>query len=125
MPKSGDLQISTMDYDERGQTTITGQATPGTTVRAYLDDKLVAEGKAGPDGRWRLAPADPVGAGQHTLRLDRLAQDGKPVARLELPFERSPVPPAPGDNPPPASSCAATISGTSRAPTMARAGATP
>ena len=46
-----------MDYDERGQTTITGQATPGATVRAYLDDKPVAEGKAGTDGHWRLAPS--------------------------------------------------------------------
>ena len=75
VPKSGDLQVSTMDYDEHGQTTITGQATPGATVRAYLDDKPVAEGKAGRDGRWQLTPdrADRP-EGQHTLRLDRLAR---------------------------------------------------
>src|SRR4051812_28758954 len=73
VPRAADLQVSTMDYDERGQTTITGQATPGATVRAYLDDKVVAEGKAGPDGRFRLAPAEPLGLGQHKLRLDRLA----------------------------------------------------
>ncbi|HEY2875877.1 MAG TPA: hypothetical protein VGJ56_28430, partial [Reyranella sp.] len=58
VPKSGDLQVSTMDYDEHGQTTITGQAAPGATVRAYLDDKPVAEGKAGTDGHWRLTPTD-------------------------------------------------------------------
>jgi nucleoid-associated protein YgaU len=98
VPRSADLQISTMDYDQHGQTTITGQATPGTTVRAYLDDKVVAEGKAGPDGRWKMAPAEPVGEGQHTLRLDRLAQDGKPVARLELPFARLAVAVVAGDN---------------------------
>jgi len=94
--KSGDLQVSTMDYDDRGQATISGQATPGTTVRAYLDDKPVAEGKAGTDGRWRLAPSEPIDAGQHRLRVDRLAQDGKPVARLEMKFERQQT--APGDN---------------------------
>jgi LysM domain len=95
VPKVGDLQVSTLDYDERGQATISGQATPGTTVRAYLDDKPVAEGKAGADGRWRLAPDKPLEPGPHRLRVDRLAQDGKPVARLEMKFERQAA--APGD----------------------------
>jgi hypothetical protein len=95
VPKVGDLQVSTLDYDERGKATITGQATPGTTVRAYLDDKPVAEGQAGKDGRWRLAPDQPLETGQHRLRVDRLAQDGKPVARLEMKFERQES--APGD----------------------------
>jgi hypothetical protein len=94
VPKSGDLVISTVDYDDRGNATISGQAAPGTTVRAYVDDKIVAEGIAGPDGRWRLTPANPIDQGKHTLRVDRLAKDGKPVARLELPFERVAVPPA-------------------------------
>ena len=96
VPKSGDLQVSTMDYDERGQTTITGKAAPGATVRAYLDDKPVAEGKAGADGQWRLAPADPIDAGEHRLRVDRLTPDGKPNARLELKFERQKT--EPGDS---------------------------
>ena len=57
VPRSGDLVISTVDYDDRGHATISGQAAPGTTVRAYVDDKIVAEGVAGADGRWRLTPA--------------------------------------------------------------------
>jgi nucleoid-associated protein YgaU len=97
VPRSADLQISTMDYDQRGQTTITGQATPGATVRAYVDDKVVAEGQAGPDGRWKIAPDGPVESGPHTLRLDRLAQDGRPTARLEMPFERVAAPAGSGD----------------------------
>ncbi|MDP1749431.1 MAG: LysM peptidoglycan-binding domain-containing protein [Reyranella sp.] len=92
VPKSGDLVISTVDYDERGHTTITGQATPGTAVRVYVDDKIVAEGTAGPDGRWRLEPSGPIDLGKHKLRVDRLTKDGKPVARLELPFERVALP---------------------------------
>ena len=98
VPKSGDLVVSTIDYDDRGQVTISGQAAPGTTVRAYVDDKIAAEGIAGPDGRWRLAPANPIAHGKHTLRVDRLAKDGKPVARLELPFERAAVPPTAGSD---------------------------
>jgi hypothetical protein len=98
VPKSGDLQLSTLDYDEHGQVTITGQAAPGATVRAYLDDKLVAEGAAGADGRWRLSPSQPIDNGKHKLRLDRLAGDGKPTARLEMPFERLAGATASGDN---------------------------
>jgi LysM domain len=98
VPKSDDLVMSTLDYDESGHVTVTGQATPGTVVRAYINDKMVAEGQAGADGHWRLAPPDPVAPGKHKLRLDRLTKDGKPVARLELPFERFPVAPATGDS---------------------------
>jgi len=68
--------------------TISGQALAGATVRAYIDDKTAAEAVSGKDSRWRMAPADPIEAGKHVLRLDRLGTDGKPVARLELAFER-------------------------------------
>lgn len=97
VPRSGDLAMSTLDYDEAGHVTVTGQATPGVVVRVYINDNLVAEGAAGSDGRWKLQPPDPVGPGKHTLRLDRLASDGKPVARLELPFDRVVVAPGTRD----------------------------
>jgi hypothetical protein len=93
LPKSADLSLSTVDYDDHGHVTVSGLAAPGTVVRAYVNDKMVAEGVAAPDGRWRLKPAEPVAQGKHLLRLDRIAQDGRPVARLELPFERVVVAP--------------------------------
>ena len=98
VPKSGDLVMSTLDYDESGHVTVTGKATPGAVVRGYIDDKMVAESQTGADGSWRLAPSAPVGVSKHKLRLDRLTKDGKPVARLELPFERVPVASAAGDS---------------------------
>lgn len=94
VPKSADLALSTLDYDDRGHVTVTGQAEPGTVVRAYINDQMVAEGVAGADGRWRLTPSVPIEPGKHKLRLDRIAKDGKPVARLELPFDRVVVAPA-------------------------------
>jgi hypothetical protein len=97
VPKSGDLQLSTLDYGERGQATISGQAQPGTAVRAYIDDKMVGETMAGADGRWRLAPPSAIDTGKHTLRLDRLANDGKPSSRLEMTFERAAPPTAAAD----------------------------
>jgi nucleoid-associated protein YgaU len=97
VPRSGDLAMSTLDYDERGQVTVTGIAAAGAVVRVYIDDRLVGEGAAGTDGRWKVTPANPVAPGKHTMRLDRLAADGKPVARLELPFDRVEVPSASRD----------------------------
>jgi hypothetical protein len=79
--RAADLQLSTLDYDERGQATITGQAAR-REYRAYVDDKLVAEGMAGATDAWRLVPAAPIDNGKHKLRLDRLAKDGKPTSRL-------------------------------------------
>ena len=93
LPKSADLSLSTLDYDDGGHVTVSGLAAPGTVVRAYVNDRLFAEGRAASDGRWRLKPADPIEQGKHLLRLDRIATDGKPVARLELPFERVVVAP--------------------------------
>jgi hypothetical protein len=88
VPRSGDLAVSTVDYDERGAVTISGQAAAGATVRVYVDGKEQGESAAGTDGRWRVATADPVTIGKHTLRADRLAKDGKPAQRLEMDFER-------------------------------------
>jgi nucleoid-associated protein YgaU len=102
VPKSNDLQLSTLDYDDHGHVTISGQALAGSTVRAYIDDKAAAEAVSGKDGHWSMVPADPVDPGKHVLRLDRLGKDGKPVARLELAFERLATSPsssaAGGDN---------------------------
>ena len=59
---------------------------------------MVAEGAAGADGHWKLSPSKSVGPGKYTLRLDRLGGDGKPVARLELPFDRVTIPPGTKDS---------------------------
>jgi hypothetical protein len=64
VPKSADLVMSTLDYDEGGHVTVTGKATPGAVVRAYINDKMVAEGQAAADGSWRLAPAGSGGRRQ-------------------------------------------------------------
>jgi len=98
VPRSADLSLSTLDYDERGHVTISGLATPGATVRAYIDDKLAGEAASGKDGHWRLSPSDSAEVGKHKLRLDRVGKDGKPTARLELGFERQPALDVAGDN---------------------------
>lgn len=97
-PKAGDMQMSTLDYDEHGQMTVTGKVAPGGSVRAYIDDKMIGEATAGKDGQWHIAPETPVTTGKHTLRLDRLGPEGKPIARLQIPFERQESVAVSGDN---------------------------
>ncbi|MDQ1301611.1 MAG: large repetitive protein [Chloroflexota bacterium] len=52
-----------------------GTAEPGSTVRIYDGDKLIAEVVVGPDGKWRiLLPA--LSAGVHALSVRVVAPDG-------------------------------------------------
>ena len=88
VPRSGDLAISTLTYDDRGVVTVTGEATAGMAVRIYIDNKPQGEVAADKDKRWRIVATDPVGLGKHVLRVERLARDGKVEQRLEESFER-------------------------------------
>lgn len=96
LARAGDLVLRTVDYDELGRLTVTGQANPGETVRVYLNNQPQGVAVAGPDGKWTLAPGTPTPHGPQRLRVDRLTAGGPGVAhRLEVPFERVRV--KPGD----------------------------
>jgi hypothetical protein len=86
--RPGKLGLGTLDYGEHGDARLSGQAPPGATVRAYLDNQPVGTATAGPDGRWTLAPEHPIAPGAHQLRLDQLGAHGRVIARLQLPFRR-------------------------------------
>ncbi|WP_193371097.1 LysM peptidoglycan-binding domain-containing protein [Pelagibius marinus] len=88
---AGDLVLDSVDYDELGRVTVGGRAAHGSRLRIYLDNQLVGETVAGPDGRWSHSPEDPVAEGLHALRVDRVAQDGSVLARVETPFSREAV----------------------------------
>ncbi|MFA3917762.1 LysM peptidoglycan-binding domain-containing protein [Ruegeria hyattellae] len=81
------LQLDTIGYTDQGQVELTGRAAPGTTVRAYLNNRALRDLSVGEDGRWRgeIAGIDP---GTYTLRLDALDADGKVIDRVETPFRR-------------------------------------
>lgn len=83
------LSLEVASIDAGGTLTLSGRAPPNTTVQIYMDNQPLGRAVAGPDGRWQLTPADRVPVGAATLRLDQLADDGRVVTRLELPFSRS------------------------------------
>src|SRR5258708_29473464 len=61
----------------------------GREERVYLDNKLAGAHTAEPTGGWRLMPPADVPPGLYTLRADRVARDGRVVARAELPLRRA------------------------------------
>jgi nucleoid-associated protein YgaU len=86
--KPGQLGLGAVEYGDKGELRLSGTAPPGAPVRLYADNHPIGEVHAGPDGRWSLVPGPAVPEGNHTLRLDQLAPNGKVVARQELPFRR-------------------------------------
>ena len=87
----GDLVLDSVDYDEKGQAVIGGRAAPGSRMLLYLNNKLVGDTVAGPEGRWSHAPEEPVSEGLHDLRVDQVDGGGDVTARVETPFSREPV----------------------------------
>jgi nucleoid-associated protein YgaU len=82
------LTIDAVDFDAKGNLRVTGKAQRDAELRVYLDNRPVGITTADERGQWSLRPAEPAPAGQHVLRVDQLAADGKTTARFEVPFSR-------------------------------------
>lgn len=91
---SGGVAISVIEYDENGKASVSGKAKPGANLNVYLDDKLTGSARANDKGEWNFAVPAPVTAGEHRLRVDEVAPDGKVAGRAEYAFSRKP----PGDD---------------------------
>jgi len=92
----GELALMVVDYDEEGKTRVSGEAPPGAPVRIYVDNRRAADVVSAASGEWQAVLEDELAPGTYTLRLDQLGAGGKPVARLETPFERVSQPPVAG-----------------------------
>jgi len=88
------LDLSVVDYDDRGAVRFGGHAPAGAPVRVYVDNHLAGDAHSDAAGEWTLTPEAAVPAGKHQLRVDQLAPTGRVVARVELPFQRVVVPAA-------------------------------
>ena len=85
----GALALELVEYDDSGKVSMSGTAPPGATVQVYLDNKPLGQALADASGNWTLTPDLTVAAGDHTLRLDQLAADGRVAARMETAFSRA------------------------------------
>lgn len=83
----GRVALGSISYADAGAVTLAGVGTAGSTLRAYVDDRLAEEAAVGDDGRWSLA-LDDVAAGLYRLRIDQIGPDGRVGSRVETPFQR-------------------------------------
>ena len=85
------LAFGAAEYDEHGETRLSGSAPPGSTVRLYLDNHPIGQAVANSDGQWSFSAGAAVGPGSHRLRLDQIAPNGTVAARLDRAFTREQV----------------------------------
>ena len=81
------LQVSALDYDERGRVTFSGTAEEGAEIRVYLDNEYVGDTTADASGRWSFSPDNHLFAGEHVLRLDQILDGDGVEIRVEQPFD--------------------------------------
>lgn len=84
----GSLVLEAIDYGEGGEITISGRASPGSTVRLYLDNELLGETEPNAEGRWTYTLETRVPYGVYQLRADQVNESGEVLARVETPFSR-------------------------------------
>lgn len=82
------VSLDAVDYDPDGNIVFSGRAAAGSTVRLYVDNAAVGDAVAGSDGKWSFGASSQIASGNHKLRVDQLAADGKVLGRVELPFFR-------------------------------------
>ncbi|MCE8545858.1 LysM peptidoglycan-binding domain-containing protein [Ruegeria pomeroyi] len=81
------VALDTIGYNDAGNVRLAGRANVGSLVRAYFDNRAVADMTADALGKWRGEIVD-IAPGVYTLRLDELDAQGAVLSRLETPFKR-------------------------------------
>ena len=139
--KDAPVKIVSVDAQEGGRLFVTSQASPGATVRLYLNDTLIAPASVGADGKVTFTIGRGVKPGAYTVRIDQVdAVSGKVRGRAEVPFsvpeparvaanaaptKPAPANPAPGSpapaKPAPETHAEARVSATPAAPSAAPA----
>lgn len=87
------LSIDAVDYDENGEFSLSGRASPSALVNIYLDNTYVGTAQADENGRWSLVPETRVKPGQYDLRADQVDSKGVVQERINMPFVRDEVAP--------------------------------
>jgi len=90
-PEPVQVAINTIDYDEKGDVVVAGQATADSEVRLYVDDQLAGSATADTEGEYVVEPDTDIAAGDYTLRVDQVDGEGAVESRAAIPFTRATV----------------------------------
>ena len=81
-----EIKIATVEAEE-GKLYVSGQSSPGATVRLYLNESFIAPGGAGGDGKVSFSIASGVKPGDYRIRLDDVDPvSGQVRSRAEVGF---------------------------------------
>ncbi|GEP08959.1 LysM peptidoglycan-binding domain-containing protein [Methylobacterium gnaphalii] len=85
--KSGPVKIVSVDAQDGGRLFVSGQGAAWASLRLYLNDTLVASGRAGADGRIAFTIGRGVRPGSYQIRIDQVESDaGKVANRAQVGF---------------------------------------
>lgn len=80
------LSLDSLDYNDAGETLVSGTALPDAKVRVYLDNNYIGEVKASEEGTWILKARYNLEDKEHILRIDQILLDDDVEVRIEQPF---------------------------------------
>ncbi|TSD87965.1 LysM peptidoglycan-binding domain-containing protein [Mycobacterium sp. KBS0706] len=83
------LSIDVIDYGEGGAVIVSGRGRADATIRLYLDNRPIGEGRTDLRGLFRIQAGGAIAPGVYRLRADQLDAAGKVTARAETPFQRA------------------------------------
>ncbi|SCA56942.1 conserved exported hypothetical protein [Candidatus Terasakiella magnetica] len=83
------LSIDAVNYDEKGQLSISGAAPEDGVVFLYLDQNFLGNTVADDRGSWTLSPDKSVKPGVYQLRADHVDENQKVLNRVTIPFARA------------------------------------
>ena len=86
-PKSGDLSLGAIDYDNSGGVIFSGNATSGGLVRIFANDGFIGESQVAPDGRWFLIAPETLPLGEYDIKAEFI-QDNELISELSQSFTR-------------------------------------
>ncbi|MEX0645089.1 MAG: Ig-like domain-containing protein, partial [Parvularculaceae bacterium] len=85
----GPLSLDTIDYDDSGAVIFSGRAEPERVVQLFINRRFLDQTTSTREGRWTIAPIEPIAPGVYTLHVVQLDAEGRPAYAIELPFERA------------------------------------
>lgn len=83
----GKLAVEIIDFDEAGNTTVSGQSPPNVEVRLFIDGQSGGSGHADASGEWQVKLPKPLAPGDHKLKVEQI-QGGKVTDSVEVAFAR-------------------------------------
>jgi nucleoid-associated protein YgaU len=86
------VRIVTLESDDAGRFFASGSATPGATIRLYMNETLLGRAVADAGGQWSFMIAGGLVPGRYTIRMDDVVPEtGVVLSRAEAAFDHRPV----------------------------------